>query len=184
MRRLIWSLAAAIVTTIVFGSVYVALQQIGRHDANMAPAAAASAQIQQVGWDSMAGPRLELTPDSGLFLIVYGENNTPVSTTVTLHGNAPVIPDGVLDTARLQGTDAVTWQPESGLRMAIVAKHADGKVVVAGQSLAPFEASDSRTLAFLVAGWLGSMLVLGAAYVAISFLGRNREIGPPKERNG
>ena len=50
-------------------SVCVALQQIGRHAANMAPAAAADAQLQQIGSDVTAAPRLELTPDSGGFLI-------------------------------------------------------------------------------------------------------------------
>ena len=176
MRRIIWTLAAAVITTLVFGSVYVALQQIGRHEADTAPAATAASQIQQTGPATMTGPRLELTPDSGVFLIEYGPNNTPISTTVTLHGAAPVIPEGVLETARTQGTDAVTWQPEPGLPMAIVAKHAGGKVVVAGQSLAPFEASESRTLAFLAAGWLGSMLVLVGAYMAVTLL-RGRGVG-------
>ncbi|MFC4394693.1 hypothetical protein [Arthrobacter sedimenti] len=174
MRRTIWSLAAAFVTTIVFGSVYVTLQQIGRHEANIAPAAAASAQVQQTGSDIMTAPRLELTPDSGLFLIEYGQNNTPLSTSVTLHGSVPVIPDGVLETARAQGTDTVTWQPEPGLPMAVVAKHTAGKVVVAGQSLAPFEASDSRALAILAAGWLGSMSVLAGSYGALRLLERRQ----------
>jgi hypothetical protein len=146
MRRIIWCVTAAIFTTLIFGSVYLALQQIGRHGANMAPTAAAAAQLQQMGSDPTTGPRLELTPDSGLFVIVYDEANAPVSTTVTLHGSTPAVPDGVLNSARSLGTDTVTWQPEPGLRMAIVAKDAAGKVVVAGQSLTPFERAPTCTL--------------------------------------
>lgn len=172
MRRIIWCLAAVLITTLAFGSVYVALQQIGRHSVDTAPAAAAAARLQQPGPDTTAGPWLELAPDSGVFLIVYGDTNSPLSTTVTLHGAMPVVPAGVLETARTVGTDTVTWQPEPGLRMAIVAKQAAGRVVVAGQSLAPFEASDRRTLLFLAAGWLGSMLVLAAAFGAAALAGR------------
>ncbi|WP_457946019.1 hypothetical protein ACTAQI_11645 [Pseudarthrobacter sp. alpha12b] len=172
MRRIIWCVAAAIITTLAFGSVYVTLQQIGRHSANTAPAAAAAARLQQPGSDTTAGPRLELAPDSGVFLIVYGDNNSPLSSTVTLHGSIPVVPDGVLETARALGSDTVTWQPEPALRMAIVARQAAGKVVVAGQLLAPFEESDRMTMMFLAAGWLGSILVLAGAYGAATLIGR------------
>jgi hypothetical protein len=63
----------------------------------------------------------------------------------------------------------VTWQPEPGLRMAVVARAAAGKVVVAGQSLTPFEDRDRMVLLFLSAGWLGSLVVLGAGYAATTF---------------
>jgi len=180
MRRIIWCLAAAVIITLAFGSVYVALQQIGRHMANTAPAAAAAARLQQPGADTVAGPRLELSPDSGAFLIVYGDTNSPLSSTVVLHGAMPVVPEGVLDTARALGSDTVTWQPEPGLRMAIVAKQAAGNVVVAGQSLAPFEASDRMTQMFLAAGWLGSMLVLAGAFGAAELVGRRQGKEPGK----
>ncbi|HJW00264.1 MAG TPA: hypothetical protein VJ617_14330 [Arthrobacter sp.] len=115
-------------------------------------------------------PRLELGPDSGVFTIVYGEDDQPTSGTVTLHGSLPVLPAGVLRAARTSGSDAVTWQPEPGLRMAVVARPAAGKVVVAGQSLAPFEDRDRMVLLFLSAGWLGSLVVLAAGYAASAFV--------------
>ncbi len=74
--------------------------------------------------------------------------------------------------ARTMGTDTVTWQPETGLRMAIVAREAAGKVVVAGQSLAPVEASDRMTLLILAAGWLGSMVVISGALGAATLMDR------------
>ncbi|MFF1881343.1 hypothetical protein ACFVVC_07770 [Pseudarthrobacter sp. NPDC058196] len=173
MRRIIWCVAAAIISTFAFGSIYVAFQQTGRHGANTAPAAAAAARLQQEGPDTAAGPWLELAPDSGVFLIVYGDDNSPLSSTVTLHGTIPVVPAGVLEAARALGTDAVTWQPETGLRMAVVARKAAGKVVVAGQSLAPVEASDRVTLLILAGGWLGSMFVIGGALGASVLLDRS-----------
>jgi hypothetical protein len=97
-----------------------------------------------------------------------------VFTTVTLHGEVPNLPVGVLDTTRAAGTDVVTWQPEPGLRMAVVARQAAGKVIVAGQSLTPFENADKRTQLVLTAGWLASLVVLVAAYVVAGLYSRRR----------
>jgi hypothetical protein len=169
MQRVIGWLAAAVITTLIFGSVYVSLQQLGRRSADAAPAAAAAAQVQLIGSEPPGAPRLELGPDSAVFIIVYGEDDKPTSGTVTLHGSLPVLPAGVLRAARTSGSDAVTWQPEPGLRMAVVARPAAGKVVVAGQSLTPFENRDRMVLLFLSAGWLGSLVVLATGYAAIAF---------------
>jgi hypothetical protein len=138
MRRAIGWLTAAIIITLIFGSTYAALQQLGRRSANAAPAAAAAAQVQLIGSETLTVRRLELTPDSGVFVIVYGADDRPVSGTVTLHGSLPALPVGVLQAARDSGSDVVTWQPEPGLRMAVVARSAAGNAVVAaGQSLTP-----------------------------------------------
>ncbi|WP_427007417.1 hypothetical protein [Pseudarthrobacter sp. H2] len=172
MQRVIGWLTAVIVITLIFGSAYAALQQLGRRSANAAPAAAAAAQIQLIG-SQMTAPRLELTPDSGVFVIMYGADDKPVSGTATLHGSLPTLPPGVLQTARDSGSDAVTWQPEPGLRMAVVARPAAGNaVVVAGQSLTPYEDRDRLVMIFLAAGWLGSIVVLAAGYAATELLRR------------
>jgi hypothetical protein len=176
MRRTIGWVAATIIITLIFGSVYATLQQFGRRLANAAPAAAAAAQVQQWGSGPTTEPRLELTADSGIFVMVFGDGNKPASSTVMLHGELPVIPAGVLETARTLGSDTVTWQPEPGLRMAVMARKAPGGVVVAGQSLTPFEDSDRMSQLFLAAGWAGSMVVLAGAYGATA-LARRRQGG-------
>jgi hypothetical protein len=50
--------------------------------------------------------------------------------------------------------------------MAVVARPAGGQVVVAGQSLTPYEDRDRLVLLFLAGGWLGSIVVLGAGFAA------------------
>ena len=172
MQRVIGWLAAAVIITLIFGSTYVTMQQLGRRSANAAPTAAAAAQVQSNASQIPTAPRLELTPDSGVFLIVYGADDKPVAGTVTLHGSLPVLPAGVLQAARTYGSDAVTWQPEPGLRMAVVARPAGGQVVVAGQSLTPYEDTDRMVQLFLGAGWLASMVVLGAGYAATGLIRR------------
>jgi hypothetical protein len=172
MRRFIMWLTAAIIVTLIFGSLYLTLQRLGRSSANAAPAAAVATQAQMIDSDPPAAPRLELTPDSAVFVLVYGEDDKPVSGTVTLHGSLPVIPSGVLRTARTAGTDTVTWQPERGLRMAVVARSVAGKVVVGGQSLTPFEERDNMVLLFLGFSWLAGMVVLAAGYAGSELYGR------------
>ncbi|WP_028275194.1 hypothetical protein [Arthrobacter sp. I3] len=167
-------LTAAVVVSLIFGSVYASFQQLGRRTANDAPAAAAAAQLQTLGAETVPPPRVELNPESGIFVITYGPDDQPVSGTATLHGTLPALPAGVLQTARTAGSDAVTWQPEPGLRMAVVARSAAGKVIVAGQSLAPYEDRDRMLLVFLTAGWLGSMVVLAAGYASTELLTRRR----------
>ena len=174
MRRTIGWLAAAAVVTLVFGSLYIAFQQSGRRSANVAPAAAAAAQVQLLGTSAPAVPRVELTPDSGVFVIVYGTDDKPETGTVTLHGVLPAVPSGVLDAARRSGGDVVTWQPELGLRMAVTARSSGGKVVVAGQSLAPYEATDRLIMVYLALGWFGCVLVLGAGFAASVLLGQRQ----------
>jgi hypothetical protein len=173
-KRLIPVFLAAVIVTLVFGSVYASFQQVGRRSANDAPRAAAAAQAQVPDLQSAPEPRLELTADSGVFVIVYGSDDKPVSATAVLHGQLPVLPAGVLDEARTAGSDAVTWQPEPGLRMAVVARRSGDSVVLAGQSLSPYEDRDRVTLIFLGLGWLGCILVLAAGYWITELPGRRR----------
>lgn len=174
--RLIAWLSAAVVVSLIFGSVYASFQQLGRRTANDAPAAAAAAQVQLLGAEKVPPPRVELTPESGIFVIIYGPDDQPVSGNATLHGTLPRLPAGVLQTARTAGSDAVTWQPEPGLRLAVVARPAAGKVIVAGQSLTPYEDRDRMVLLFLAAGWLGSMVVLAGGNAATGLLTRRRPV--------
>ncbi|MDQ0634264.1 hypothetical protein QFZ40_002173 [Arthrobacter pascens] len=179
MQRVIGWLAAAIIVTFVFGSAYFTLQQLGRRAANDAPTAAAAAQVAVMGFPAPSAPRLELTPDSGVFVIVYGADNQPMSGTATLHGTLPVLPAGVLEAARRSGSDAVSWQPEPGLRIAVVARPAGDQVVVAGQSLKPTEDRNWMVLIFLSAAWLGSMIVLALGYGATEII-RGRSLRYPR----
>ncbi|MFP3579034.1 hypothetical protein [Arthrobacter sp. fls2-241-R2A-200] len=174
MSRIIGWIAAAAVVTVVFCSVYIAFQQSGRRSADIAPAAAAASAVQMLATSVPSVPRLELTPESGVFVLVYGSDDRPEAGTATLHGVLPTVPAGVLDTARRSGADAVTWQPEPGLRLAVVARSAEGKVVVAGQSLAPYEATDTMVMVYLMLGWFGCVLLLGAGFAVSVVLGHHQ----------
>ncbi|MEE9095293.1 hypothetical protein [Pseudarthrobacter phenanthrenivorans] len=78
----------------------------------------------------------------------------------------------------------MTWQPERALRMALVTRQVSGKVVVAGQSLTPFENMDKWTQLVLTAGWLGSMLVLAASCAVSALVSRRRRPKPGSDGVG
>jgi len=169
----VWVLGFVLVTGI-FGTVYVVAQQSVRASANTEPAAVAAREVQLLaaGSGALSEQRVELTADSGPFVVVYGVDNAPVSGTVVRNGALPVVPAGVLTTARLHGQDKVTWQPAAGLRFAVVARAgSDGRVVVGGQSLTPFEDRDTQTMILVGLGWLASIACLTGAWILTKVLG-------------
>ena len=171
-RTIVWVLGFVLLTGI-FGKVYLVEQQSVRESANTEPAAVAAREVQllAVGSGTLSEERVELTPDSGPFVVVYGADNAPVAGTVVRNGALPMVPAGILATARMKGVDQVTWQPTPGLRFAVVARvGSDGRVVLGGQSLAPFEDRDTQTLVLVGVGWLASIACLAAAWILTRFL--------------
>jgi len=58
--------------------------------------------------------------------------------------------------------------------MAVTARASGGKVIVAGQSLAPYEATDRLVMIHLALGWFGCVLVLGAGFAVSGLLDKRR----------
>ena len=82
MGRIIGWLTAAVTVTVVLAGVYLAFQQTGLRSAN-------DAAQELIGSDPLPGPRLELDPASGVFIIIYGADDKPESGTATLHKEMP-----------------------------------------------------------------------------------------------
>lgn len=165
MKRLIPWLVSLVVVSLLFGSVYVSLQQIGRMSDEDVPAALVLAQLNAPNPQALSSERpVDLAKGPGTFVNVYRTDGTPVAGSGTLSGSVPRLPQGVIESTVRTGQDRVTWQPQVGIRYAIVARAARDTVVVAGQNLQPSETRDTRVLLFLGLGWLGSVLVIAAGY--------------------
>ena len=72
-----------------------------------------------------------LTP----FVIIFNDQDKVVSSTATFRGQTPVLPTGVLEHVRENGQSRITWQPDEGIRSAIVVTRANNGFVLAGRSL-------------------------------------------------
>lgn len=137
----VW-LPLALSMSALFFTLYVVLQQSARLGAN-------DPQVQMVedgarALERGASPELvasvskvDIAESDALFVEVFDEQGNLRTTSATLHGSPLSLPLGVL-TSSFKGQHRVTWQPEQGIREALVIQHYGGAqsgFVVAGRSL-------------------------------------------------
>ncbi|WP_158748367.1 hypothetical protein [Acidobacterium sp. S8] len=112
--------------------------------------AAAPAEIASPAWLESQSP----------FTAIYNAQGDVVSANATLHGALPQPPRGIFKRMRDSGLYKVTWQPESGIRVALVGEPAaSGQFLVAGQSLIKAETRISRFDHILL--WIWAMELFG-----------------------
>ncbi|MCX6702564.1 MAG: hypothetical protein NTW60_01700 [Candidatus Wolfebacteria bacterium] len=90
-----------------------------------------------------------------------------LAASVTLDAKEPIVPQGVLDAAKSQGENRVTWQLKPGIRQALVAVSYNNGVVVSGKSLKEPEKLINTIGIDSLIGWAATMLVSFAAVFAI-----------------
>ena len=119
--------------------------------------------------ESVAGsPTVDADKSLAPFVIVVGADDAVLASSVALDGSAPRPPIGVLDTARVKGTDTVTWEPRTGVRIASVSVAATGgRVVVAGRNMRAVEARIDQFGQPALLAWLAT---LAATLVATWFV--------------
>lgn len=157
-------LPLAAVLTLVTGMIYASVQQTYRSGADdpqiqMAEDAAARLDAGANPEEVIQGTMVEMSTSLAPFLMVFDEAGEPVARDVSLHGNVTRPPIGVLDAARQNGQNRVTWQPEAGVRIASVVVAYDGGTVLAGRSLREAEARVGRLTTMLEIGWLVSLVI-------------------------
>ncbi|MDQ1547211.1 MAG: hypothetical protein QOH69_2115 [Actinomycetota bacterium] len=161
-------LAAVIVATVLFGTIYVVAQQLERLGANDAPLRLASqvaAELREGQTTTVdAQPHVDLSRSLAPFVVVEDAQGRASDGSGFLKGSLVSLPTGVLANAAKSGEDNVTWQPASGLRFATVTLRVGDQFVSAGQSLKPSEDRDGTIRLLVGSGWLVSMLVLGGVW--------------------
>ena len=164
-------LAAIIVTTILFGTIYVVAQQLDRLGANDAPLRLASqvaAELREGQTTTVdAQPHVDLSRSLAPFVVVEDAQGRASDGSGFLKGTLVSLPSGVLASAAKSGRDNVTWQPAPGLRFATVTLRVGNQFVSAGQSLQPSEVRDGTIRLLVGFGWLVSMLVLAAVWLLL-----------------
>jgi hypothetical protein len=161
-------IAAIVVATILFGTIYVVAQQLDRLSANDAPLRLASqvaAELREGQTTTLdAQPHVDLSRSLAAFVVVEDAQGQSSGGSGFLKGSLVSLPTGVLASAAISGQDDVTWQPASGLRFATVTLKVGKQFVSAGQSLKPSEDRDGTFQLLVASGWLVSMLVLGGIW--------------------
>ena len=159
-------LPIAVALTAACGLVYAAVQQSLRQGANDP-----QIQLAEDAADALASgaPAASVVPESGVdigkslapFVMVFDDQGNNLASSGLLHDQIPMLPDGVLDYAKQHGEDRVTWQPESGVRIAAVVVACGGPepgAVLAGRSLREVEVRENQTFLFAGAVWAAGLI--------------------------
>jgi hypothetical protein len=167
LRRalLVW-VPIAVALTGVCGVVYASVQQNLRQGANdpqiqMAEDAAASLSGGATPASVVTSAHVDLGTSLQTYVMVFDRSARVVASSASLHGETPPFPTSVLENAR--GQDRLTWQPEAGVRSAVVVQPWQDGYVVVGRSLRLVEERESKALLIAGVAWL---VTLGASGVA------------------
>jgi hypothetical protein len=104
------------------------------------------------------------------FLVIFDSSGRVLATDGQLDGHDPIPPSGVLASAANNPPDMVTWQPQSGVRIAAVVVPWQGGTVLAGRSLAQVEIREDNALLIVLAAWLAMLVALTLASLAAAWL--------------
>ncbi len=175
-------LAGAGVITILSGFIYGAVQQDLRQSANdpqiqMAEDAARWLEGGALPLSVLPVITVDISQSLSPYLIVFNEQHNPLATSATLHGTTPVPPEGVFAFARTHGEDRLTWQPEIGVRSAIVVIHYGGPqpgFVLTGRSLREVEKREEKLSFMTTAAWLIALFVSLLGFLFVGYLGKLR----------
>lgn len=168
-------LPLAVVTVCMSGLIYLAVQQNLRSEANdpqiqiSEDVAFNLASGSSVEKETTAYSTVDVERSLAPFLIVYSQDGRVIASTVTLHGQTPSLPEGMLASSSKTSQNRVTWQPAHGVRIAAVitpVKGGSGGYVLAGRSLREVEERENSVE--LEAGL--AMLVTLAASLVMTLL--------------
>ena len=175
-------LPLAVAITGVCGLAYLTSQQMlrqGANDPQLQIAQEWAARLSQgAGTDAISNSGVvDIGSAPTTFVAAYDDAGKLVTSTARLHGATPGLPPGVLEYARSHGENRVTWQPEPGVRIALVVEHYGGVApgfVAAGRSLRETERRDGQMMLLGLAAWLATLSASWAAVAAAQILLRDR----------
>jgi len=142
-------LPIAVATASLSMLVYLTAQQSLRQGANDPQIQMAEDTAQTLNAGGSIGSvlpadKVEIANSLAPFMMIFDNSGNVLGSSATLHGAVPAYPSGVLDYARKNGEDQVTWQPEAGVRMATVAVRYNNGIVIAGRSLREVEIRETN----------------------------------------
>lgn len=159
----------AFVLTLVFGFIYVMMQQHLRQSANepLVQMAEDSAYLLAQGKfppDINPSQTIEISHSLSPYLMFFDNNGRMQFSNATLFGANPVLPKGIFNYTAFAKQNRVTWQPLEGVRQAIVVvAYTNGDklgFVVSGRSLREVERQVDNLGILTLFGWSFSLVIV------------------------
>ncbi len=156
----------AVILTVIFGIIYIAVQQSYRTNAND-PQVEVVGQVeevikQDVPLDAIVSEaeQIDMAESLSLFVMIFDTDKKLVGSSATIDGQAPTPTDGAFEYAKQHSENRFTWEPKPGVRIAAVLASVDGKgFVLAGRSLKEIESREVALLKLVVIGWAIAILL-------------------------
>jgi hypothetical protein len=160
--------------TVLAGLVYTSVQQVYRMGANdpqiqMAEDAASALAAGQPAGALVPAGKIDIARSLAPYWVVFDANGKVLASDAVLNGETPILPTGVMEYTRQHGEDRISYQPQPGVRSAVVVAAANGGqagFVMVGRSLREVE-DRINNLALITGGlWAAAMAIsLGLAAV-------------------
>ena len=173
-------LAAAIIITGIILLVYASVQQAHRSSANdpqlqiardLSAAISSGKSINNL----LQHDTIDLSQSLSVFTEIFDKNGNPLQSSGFLNGALPKPPAGIFEYVNENVEDALTWQPQNDVRMAMVfekIKEPGEGFVAAGRSLKETEVRESNLLKMVAIVWFACMAVLIIHLLVQNYLSR------------
>jgi hypothetical protein len=105
----------------------------------------------------MPDDSVEISQSLSVFKTLYNKNGEPLQSSGFLNGQLPHLPTGIFYFANTHHEDVLTWQPQYGVRMAMVVEAVNSPqigFVAVGRSLQEIEKRESNLRTMVVVAWL------------------------------
>jgi hypothetical protein len=159
--KILQHLSALAITTIVMAVIYLGIQQTyrsGANDPQMEMLSTAKEHMQTGrAIELFAHDTIDLQKSPGVFIETFDAAGKPLQSTGYLDGKLPQIPRGVLDHAKTDGENWISWQPQADVRMALGVAHVNANPVsyiAVGRSLKEVEKRIANMSMIVLIGWL------------------------------
>lgn len=178
-------LAAAAIVSVLMLTVYATVQQAHRSGADdpqlqMARDIAAKINGGQSYEKLLPADSEEISKSLGTFVCIYAANTEQVLSTGMLDGKFPKMPDGVLDYAKANKENVLTWQPREGVRVALVVENTNDPneaFIAVGRSLQEVEKRESNLIAMVAIAWIACLGVILIHFVLHGWFSRRQQPG-------
>ena len=149
------------IITVIFGVLYATVQQSYRTNADD-PQIEIAREINSElrdgkPIDGFFADSINIAGSLSPFVILFNTSGKSLRSSGYLDGKMPELPKGVFDFTREHGEDRITWQPQNGVRMAMVILYSNTSPVgfiAVGRSLQEVEIREHNLVTTTFIGWI------------------------------